>query len=99
MFVIVTAIIASPVTTVLNVFVIIAVKTKLRLKTMSNIAIGCLAVTDALNRIFGLPIFIAARILTVTADIKRFLHSEKPVPECHLNVVWSNSASSGLDEP
>ena len=40
-FLIVLAIIASPVTTVLNALVIIAVRTKPRLKTTSNVALAC----------------------------------------------------------
>ena len=67
---IIMSIIASPVTTVLNALVIIAVKTKPRLKTMSNTTLGCLAVTDGLMGMFGFPIFIAARISTVQADTK-----------------------------
>ena len=65
---IIMSIIASPVTTVLNSLVIIAVKTKPRLKTMSNAALGCLAVTDGLVEMFGMPIFIAARISSLQAD-------------------------------
>ena len=61
---IIMSIIASPVTTVLNALVIIAVKTKPRLKTMSNATLGCLAVTE----MFGMPIFIAARISSLQAD-------------------------------
>ena len=62
------SIIASPLTTVLNALVIIAVKTKPRLKTMSNSILGCLAVTDGLMGMFGFPLFIAARISTLQAD-------------------------------
>jgi len=40
-FLIVLAIIASPVTTFLNALVIIAVRTKPRLKTKSNVALAC----------------------------------------------------------
>ena len=45
-FLIVLGINISPVMTGLNVLVMIAVKTKPRLKTMSNIALGFLAATD-----------------------------------------------------
>ena len=65
---IIMSIIASPLTTVLNALVIIAVKTKPRLKTKSNSMLGCLAVTDGLMGMFGFPIFIAARISTLQAD-------------------------------
>ena len=67
-FLIVLAIISSPATTFLNVLVIIAVRTKPRLKTMSNIALACLAVTDCLMGVIGLPIFIVARIFTLLAE-------------------------------
>ena len=65
---IIMSIIASPLTTVLNALVIIAVKTKPRLKTMSNSMLGCLAVTDGLMGMIGFPLFIAARISTLQAD-------------------------------
>ena len=64
-FIIVAGIIASPLTAGLNVLVMIAVKTKPRLKTMSNIALVCLAVTDGLMGVIGLPHFIACRLLMV----------------------------------
>ena len=67
-FLIVLAIISSPATTFLNVLVIIAVRTKPRLKTMSNIALACLAVTDCLMGVIGLPIFSVARIFTLLAE-------------------------------
>ena len=65
---IIMSIIASPLTTLLNALVIIAVKTKPRLKTKSNSMLGCLAVTDGLMGMFGFPLFIAARISTLQAD-------------------------------
>ncbi|KAL9960036.1 hypothetical protein ACROYT_G033430 [Oculina patagonica] len=46
----------------------IAVKTKPRLKTNSNIALGCLAVTDVLMGVIGQPIFAAIMILTQQGD-------------------------------
>ena len=58
-------IITCPITILLNVLVIIAVKTKPRLKTMSNIALGCLAVTDWLVGVIARPSFIAATISTL----------------------------------
>ena len=64
---IIMSIITSPLTTVLNALVIIAVKTKPRLKTMSNSTLGCLAVTGLMG-MFGFPLFIAARISTLQAD-------------------------------
>ena len=59
--------IACPLTTVLNLLVIISVKWKPQLKTISNTVLGCLAVTDALMGIIGLPLFVTSRILTYQA--------------------------------
>ena len=61
--------IACPLTTVLNLLVIISVKRKPQLKTISNTVLGCLAVTDALMGMIGLPLFVASRILTYQAEI------------------------------
>ena len=65
---IVLSIITSPVTTFLNALVIIAVKTKSRLQAMPNTIIGCLAATDGLMGMIGLPIFAAARISTLQTE-------------------------------
>ena len=67
-FIIVLSILACPPTILLNLLVIFSVKTKPHLKTISNIVIGCLAVTDTLMGIIGLPLFITARILTLRAE-------------------------------
>ena len=67
-FIIVLSILACPSTILLNLLVIISVKTKPHLKTISNIVIGCLAVTDTLMGIIGQPLFVAARILTLRAE-------------------------------
>ena len=45
-FIAVISIITFPLTAVMNALVIIAVKTKHRLKTKSNIALACLSTTD-----------------------------------------------------
>ena len=58
-FLIVVNIIACPLTTVFNVLVVVAVKTKLRLKIMSNVALGCLATTDGLVGVIAQPLFVA----------------------------------------
>ena len=60
--------IACPLTTVLNLLVIISVKRKPQLKTISNTVLGCLAVTDALMGMIGLPVFVTSRILTYQAE-------------------------------
>ena len=64
-FIIVASVIASPLIAGLNVLIVIAVKTKPRLTTMSNIALGCLAVADGLMGVIGLPVFIASKLLMV----------------------------------
>ena len=61
--------IACPLTTVLNLLVIISVKRKPQLKTISNTVLGCLAVTDALMGIIGLPLFMTTRILSYRTEI------------------------------
>ena len=61
-------IITCPFTIVLNSLVMIAVKTKERLKTNSNISLGCLAVTDVLMGAIGQPIFAAFMISTLQGD-------------------------------
>ncbi|XP_078384757.1 adenosine receptor A3-like [Oculina patagonica] len=67
-FLTVVNIITCPFTVVLNSLVMIAVKTKPRLKTNSNTAIGCLAVTDVLMGVIGQPIFAAIMILTLQGE-------------------------------
>ncbi|XP_078343055.1 adenosine receptor A1-like [Oculina patagonica] len=67
-FLTVVSIITCPFTIVLNSLVIIAVKTKARLKTNSNTALGCLAVTDVLMGVIGQPILIAVLILILQGD-------------------------------
>ena len=58
-FIAVINIVACPLTAVMNALVIIAVKTKHRLKTKSNIALACLSTTDLTMRVIGQPAFIA----------------------------------------
>ena len=64
-FIIVVSVIACPITTVLNALVIIAVKTKPRLQTMSNIAIACLATTDGIMGVIGQPLSIVAWVASM----------------------------------
>ena len=54
--------ITCPFTVLLNVLVIIAVKTRQRLRTNSNIMLACLAATDALTGVIGQPSFILWKI-------------------------------------
>ena len=60
---IIVSIITAPVISLLNGLVIIAVKTKIRLKTKSNIALACLATTDCCMGVIGQPIFVALNIV------------------------------------
>ena len=57
------SLVTFPIVTVLNALVIAAISTKPPLKTMSNIALGCLATTDGLTGMIGQPLF-AVWILT-----------------------------------
>ena len=59
---IVMSIITFPVTAVLNTLLMVAEKTKPRLKTMSNVGLSCLAMTDGLMGAIGQPIFVALMI-------------------------------------
>lgn len=61
-------IITAPVTSLLNGLVIIAVKTKLQLKTMSNITLACLAITDCFMGVTGQPTFIALNIVILQVE-------------------------------
>lgn len=52
-FITVTTIITCPITTGLNTLIVIAVKTKHRMKTKSNIALACLSSTDVFISFLG----------------------------------------------
>ena len=67
-FLIVISIITAPVTSLLNGLVIIAVKTKSRLKTNSSIALACLATTDCLMGVFGQSTYIAKNMAMLQAE-------------------------------
>ena len=64
---IIMSIITAPVTSLLNGLVIIAVKTKCRLKSKSNIALACLATTDCFLGVIGQPTYIAAHTVILQA--------------------------------
>ena len=55
--------IACPFTVLLNVLVILAVKSRPRLQSKPNILLACLAVTDAMNSLVAQPAFISATTL------------------------------------
>lgn len=67
-FITVANVITCPLTTLLNVLIIISVKTKLFLRTKSNIALACLAVTDAVMGLIGQPVFISLVITRLQGD-------------------------------
>lgn len=58
-FIVLINIVACPLAAVMNALVIIAVNTKHRLKTRSNIALACLSTTDLTMGVIGQPAFIA----------------------------------------
>ena len=61
-------VITCPFTTLLNVLIIISVKTKVFLRTKSNIALACLAVTDAVMGLIGQPVFISLVITRLQGE-------------------------------
>ena len=58
-FIAVISIITCPLTAVMNALIIIAVQTKHRLKTKSNISLACLSTTDLAMGVIGQPLFIS----------------------------------------
>lgn len=67
-FITVVNITTCPFIIILNVLVMIAVKTKARLKTNSNITLCCLAFIDVLVGIIAQPVFAAVTILTMQGE-------------------------------
>lgn len=67
-FIAVINIITCPLTAATNALIIIVVKTKHRLKTMSNIALACLSTTDLAMGVIGQPIFISVAIAELQRD-------------------------------
>ena len=65
--------ISSPFTVLLNVLVILAVKSKPRLQSKPNILLACLAATDAMNGLAAQPFFILALTLTLLRINKQTL--------------------------
>ncbi|XP_078352370.1 histamine H2 receptor-like [Oculina patagonica] len=57
-----------PFTIVLNLLVMIAVKTKPRLRTMSNVVVACLAATDTMVGLIVQPLRIPVAIFTLQGD-------------------------------
>ena len=67
-FITVANVITCPFTTLLNVLIIISVKTKAFLRTKSNIALACLAVTDSVMGLIGQPVFISLVITRLQGE-------------------------------
>lgn len=61
--------ITCPFTIILNALVMIAVKTKARLKTNSNTTLACLALTDVLVGVIAQPVFTGSTILILQGEI------------------------------
>lgn len=57
-FITVISIITCPITALLNVLIMIVVKSKNEVRTTSNIALACLSSTDAVMGVIGQPLFI-----------------------------------------
>ena len=70
--------IACPFTVLLNVLVILAVKSRPRLQNKPNILLACLAVTDAMNGLAAQPAFILSttlKLLRMTSQTLEFFHN------------------------
>ena len=70
--------IACPFTVLLNVLVILAVKSRPRLRNKPNILLACLAVTDAMNGLAAQPAFIFSttlKLLLMTSQTLEFFHN------------------------
>ena len=83
--------ITCPFVVLLNIQVIIAVKTRPRLQTNSNILLACLAVTDALTGLLGQPSYILWTIFQLSG-----LSSSKTVGRFHFNVALTFAVASCL---
>lgn len=56
----------------LNIFVMIAVKTSPRLRNNCNILLACLAGTDLMTSVFGMPLFVAEQIYRLTGSWENY---------------------------
>lgn len=64
--------VTCPVTILMNVLVIVAVKTRKQLQSVANIMLACLASTDLLVGIVSQPLFIIAQILLLTGSFTAY---------------------------
>jgi len=64
--------ITCPLIILLNILVMVAVKTKRQLRTTSNVALACLATTDLVVGLAVQPLHIACYILILRADTETF---------------------------
>ena len=72
--------IACPFTVLLNVLVILAVKSRPRLRNKPNILLACLAVTDAMNGLAAQPAFIFSttlKLLLMTSQTLEFFSQHR----------------------
>ena len=81
-YLIIINLICLPITSSSNALVIFAVKTKLRMKTMSNIALACLATTGCVMGVIGQPFF--------TVELAVLLQGEGSSAYCPLLVTSTN---------
>ena len=82
--------IACPFTVLLNVLVILAVKSRPRLQSKPNILLACLAVTDALNGLVAQPAFISAttlKLFHILATAARFQSVTRTSPRASCTFV------------
>lgn len=86
-------VITCPFTIVLNALVILAVKTKARLKTKANITLGCLAVTDVLSGVIGQPSYIATTVISRRPETALHGHC-KMLNQLSINVLRILSGTS-----
>ena len=66
-------VLTCPFIILLNILVIVAVKTKRHLRSKSNTALACLATTDLLVGLFVQPLLIASASLLVKGEANMFL--------------------------
>ncbi len=80
-----------PFTIVLNVLTMIAVKMKARLQSMSNIALACLAATDAMVGILVQPLYISLAITTLQGETTSDACPLQNVTRCAMNFFCFSS--------
>ncbi|KAL9958749.1 hypothetical protein ACROYT_G035806 [Oculina patagonica] len=84
-FNIIILVVTCPFTIVLNVLTMIAVKIKARLQSMVNIALACLAATDAMVGVFVQPLVITFLIMTLQGETTSAACRLRSVFKCSIN--------------